>query len=320
MFTSPFQFSRTACHPAIAALMALAALGIGSPRLAVAGYVYTTFDPPGASSSLGFGINDQGRIVGGYTDSQGGHGFVRDLNGRFTTLDDAYSGVFGINNAGTMVGRYADPSAFILRGDGRLETYAASGADRTNALGINDLGQVTGPFHGLDGIEHGYFRDSAGTLTPFDVPGAVVTEPYGISNAGTIVGLYSYVSEEGHEHGFLRDPSGAFTLIDVPGTIASGFLGISPSGSLISGFYEDSAGFHGFVWDGHGPFVPLDVPGASSSVALGITDRGQVTGYYYDAAGTSHGFLAMSVPEPGSFILVTIGCVLGSCWSVRRRR
>jgi hypothetical protein len=38
---------------------------------------FATIDPPGALQALAIGINDDGKIVGAYSDSFGIHGFVR---------------------------------------------------------------------------------------------------------------------------------------------------------------------------------------------------------------------------------------------------
>lgn len=40
--------------------------------------VFTTWDVPGASHTLAFGINDAGQIVGYFNDVIGSHGFVRE--------------------------------------------------------------------------------------------------------------------------------------------------------------------------------------------------------------------------------------------------
>jgi len=45
---------------------------------------------------------------------------------------------------------------------------------------------------------------SNGSYTPIDVPGAVQTVPYGINDAGDIVGYYTDARDV--EHGFLATP------------------------------------------------------------------------------------------------------------------
>ena len=72
----------------------------------------TTLTPPGSTSSIAFGINDGGVIVGQYVASAGGNtpGFV-DINGTFTTITPTTSAtvtnVQGVNNNGMAVGFYS---------------------------------------------------------------------------------------------------------------------------------------------------------------------------------------------------------------------
>jgi uncharacterized membrane protein len=80
------------------------------------------------------------------------------------------------------------------------------GAQITQALGINDSGQIVGLFVDATGL-HGFLRDTDGSFTPIDVPGADRTEAHGINDSGQIVGVSSF-------GGFLRDTDGSFTPID----------------------------------------------------------------------------------------------------------
>jgi probable HAF family extracellular repeat protein len=76
---------------------------------AAARLLFTTIDIPGATGgTTGYGINDSGQIVGGYSDSTGNHGFVYTA-GSITTI--AVPGPFstsanGINDSGQIVGYF----------------------------------------------------------------------------------------------------------------------------------------------------------------------------------------------------------------------
>ena len=49
---------------------------------------FTRIDAPGAASTFATGIDNLGRIVGRYVDSEGAiHGFLRDRRGNFTDVD-----------------------------------------------------------------------------------------------------------------------------------------------------------------------------------------------------------------------------------------
>ena len=157
--------------------------------------------------------------------------------------------------------------------------------------GFNNSGQIVGSFDDTRGT-HG-FVDMDGSLTTFDVPGAVrITVVWGISDSGQIAGYF--FDGFGVAHGFL-DTSGNFTSIDVPGARDSEALGINNSGQIV-GAFADAHGTHGFVNTG-GSFTTIDVPGADITQALGINDSGQIVGFFQDATG-HYGFIATPVSEP----------------------
>jgi hypothetical protein len=99
------------------------------------------------------GINDSGQIVGGYYDyKQENHGFLRDVDGTYTTLDvprGTIYGASGINNSGQIVGSYIAiyDYGFLRDVDGTYTTLDVVGFD-TFANGINDSGQIVGRYAG----------------------------------------------------------------------------------------------------------------------------------------------------------------------------
>ena len=103
--------------------------------------------------------------MGYYEDADGvQHGFRRDKNGRFTTID-------------------------------------LPGASNTIAVGINERGQVVG--HCVDdGGRHGFVHNRNGGITTCDAPDAQSTLAFGINNRGQVVGFYADTG--GAVHGFLR--------------------------------------------------------------------------------------------------------------------
>jgi hypothetical protein len=67
-------------------------------------------------------------------------------------------------------------------------------------------------------------------LSSIDVPGAVRTQPQGINDSGSIVGLYR--SNDGVAHGFLlRD--GDFTSINYPGAAYTDARGSNAQGEIV---------------------------------------------------------------------------------------
>jgi hypothetical protein len=119
----------------------------------------------------------------------------------------------------------------------------------------------------------------AGSITPFDAPGAGTgsfqgTFPAAINPAGTITGFFTDASFA--SHGFVRAADGTITTFDAPGAGTSFFQGttagtINPAGA-IAGYYTDASSVsHGFVrakgtltsFDLQGPLTPS--PSASTT-------------------------------------------------------
>jgi hypothetical protein len=159
----------------------------------------TTIDAPGAGTGFAQGtflesINPGGAIAGSYVDaSDVSHGFLRTPSGTFITFDapgagtgtGTFQGTFpdNINPAGAIAGTYADASnvshGFLRAADGAITTFDAPGAG-TGAFqgtfmatieGLNPAGAIAGNYRDANNVNHGYVRDSHGTITTFDVPG-----------------------------------------------------------------------------------------------------------------------------------------------------
>jgi probable HAF family extracellular repeat protein len=260
----------------------LVAINSSGQVLTAGGFLYsggswTSLQDPAAGLNSTFlrGINDQGQIVGSFTDQSGSdHGLLYS-NGIWTTLDDPLAkrdasgnltGTFasGINDAGQIVGSYLDSAnrghAFLYSGGvwTTLDDPAAGATGVTSASAINDQGQIVGTFR--DGTGNHGFLYSGGTWTTLDDPFAhsSVDNPFphstiatGINDAGQIVGTYKDSANQAH--GFVYQ-NGAFTTVDDP----------QASGSSFSG--------------------------TSGTQALGINDAGQIVGSYFNVHG--HGFVA----------------------------
>ena len=85
--------------------------------------------------------------------------------------------------------------------------------------------------------------DTGGIYTTLNVPGAILTDAYGINDAGQVVGLY--IDNAGIAHGFV-DTGGIYTTLDVPGASLTEAYGINDAGQVV-GLYQDASGPHGFL-------------------------------------------------------------------------
>ena len=205
---------------------------------------FTAIDVPGALGTSALGINDAGQIVGIFrtsNSSTGDHSFLY-ANGSFTMLEvpgAANTRASGINDAGQIVGRVdsACPPPFppgtcidgihgFLDAGGTFTTIDVPGAEATEALGINNAGQIVGDFSTSMGLSA--FVDTDGSFTTFEVPGSVEgsTIPFGINDAGQIVGVFEVQTGTGigsiiTGHGFLATP-----ISEVPEPSSLALLGV----------------------------------------------------------------------------------------------
>ncbi len=106
---------------------------------------------------------------------------------------------FGINDGGQIVGFYFPPSSFsgFLLSGGNFSTINYPGAVGTAPYGINNSGQIVGYYIDSSSQYHGFLL-SGGNFSTIDYPGAINTAAYGINNLGQIVGAYSDSSGQYH--------------------------------------------------------------------------------------------------------------------------
>jgi uncharacterized membrane protein len=168
----------------------------------------------GSINTTTFGINAGGQIVGAYDDATGTHGFL-DNGGVFSAIDVPFASSFtqtrGINASGLIVGSYNN--VFAAGAHGFLDNAgtfspldaAFAGVIFTDAIGINDVGQIVGDYGDATGT-YG-FLDNGGIFSAIDVPftGGTATQAWGINEAGQIVGIY--MDAASHIHGFLATPA-----------------------------------------------------------------------------------------------------------------
>jgi uncharacterized membrane protein len=208
----------------------------------------TTFDAPGAASTLPMDLNDHGQIVGiQQIDAQGtSRGFLRDARGRYVTIQvpgAVTTQAFGINNQGLVVGDYyrADGvgHGFVWR-RGRFTTIDGPRGTGATLTDLDDRSRVIGVSSGdpaNSGTAAG-FQLQGRRCTTVAVPGAPLTFPLAVNNRGQIVGFSALrfaLEEDSDTHGFLlrNGAGGAFTRIDVPGAFGSGATGINDHGTIV---------------------------------------------------------------------------------------
>jgi uncharacterized membrane protein len=312
-------------------VLATAALGglLAASPATQAGVVYTfaEISPPGQafSSSVNYGLNNLGQVVGAYETSAAVHGYIY-TGGKYVTFDaPGASDTFlnGINDFGQIVGT----EVFGAPGQGTSEVFLDNHGKFTNiansndfvAIGINDRGQILGfnPNTGAGIVE------THGVLTPLpNVTGAAFTSYNGFNNLGQFVGIYF----EGGQFAFV-ETKGVFTVINDPAAGPGGFTdaqGINDFGQIVGQYCDSSRNCHGFL-DTNNHFINIDDPNASpgSTFPLLINDVDQILGAYADSAGNFPSFLATDppgAPEASTWVMMLMGFAgLGLATYGRRR-
>jgi hypothetical protein len=226
---------------------------------------YTANMMPGSAQTQATGINNAGLTTGFWAPTNTGmdanFGFVRDPVGKnfiYTSVTDPLEAAplqadqaLGINNSGVVAGFYEDvngnahPFTYTMS-TGAYATFTIGSASSSFATGLNDNGQVCGFFVGSSNGKNTAFIHQAGVLEKFNVPGASLTQFFGINNAGIAVGVFT---KDGATHGLYYTAStGAWLQVDDPEAAQGTFLnGINNKGEIV-GFYVDSSGnTHGMI-------------------------------------------------------------------------
>jgi hypothetical protein len=227
---------------------------------------FTTFDSPAGSGGLEApilnvggpppDINPAGAVAGTYFDSNfNNHGFLRDKNGAFTTID-------------------------------------VPGASLTNVLAINPSGTMVGYFNAQTEGGVGFIRSPNGSFTAIDIPGACggQTTPSDINPAGVVVGTVQDASCS-VLHAYVRFPDGATTVFDGPDATYTEPLAINPAGAITGYFCSNAC--HGFLRTPDGVITAFDPPGSFFTFPTEINAPGAIIGVYLDANGVEHGFLRL---------------------------
>jgi probable HAF family extracellular repeat protein len=188
----------------------------------------------------------------------------------------------------------------------KVASIKVPGASTTEAMGINNLGDIVGSWEDAVTRKRYGFLLSGGVYTPIDIPGAVLTVANDINDAGDIVGTYYEPADAGElfgaSHGYLLSADGQLTTITVPGQRVTWAFGINNQGQIVGGYSEWSGdqvlGVHGFMLD-TGTFTPVDFPVPTPrahilvTYASGINDAGDIVGGYNedDIDETRRGFV-----------------------------
>jgi probable HAF family extracellular repeat protein len=241
----------------------------------------------GASSAIGFKINDAGTAVGWAETIYGYSQAFRSINGGtlqpLSPLSASDSYAMAINNLGVIAGTAyvnGQPHGVIWNGSSTTDLGAGFYAN-----GINDSGVVIGSNGHAFVLTNGVYHD-LGVL-----PGGDWSSASGINNSGTVVGDSSLAS--GNFRGFVWTPQSGMMELGTFGGLNSHATGVNNSDEAI-GFASLASGYdHAFSATG-AILTDLGTLGGSS-YAYGINDSGVIVGYSWTANGDNpHAFVYLN--------------------------
>ena len=337
--------------------LVLFTLGLGL-SVSAGGTTIATFDAPGAGTAAGqgtvaFAVNLSGVIAGFTRDTNNArHGFLRAPDGTITIFDDPNAGTcstscgsigngqgtraFAINPSGQIVGFYTDNTGgchgYVRAANGTFTQIDAPDAgtgpfpqgtfpSNITPMGINPAGAIIGFYVDASSVQHGFVRAPNGTITEFDPPGSVFTDPNAINSVGAITGFYFDANFVGH--GFLRTPNGTITSFDAPGAdhTPGSFngtfgVGLTPNGQIEGVDVDVNGVLHGFVRSTNGAFVTYDVPAAGTGAGQGTLPEsnnslGAITGQFIDENFVNHAFVRSNQGTLSTFDVPGMGTGAG---------
>ena len=215
------------------------------------------------------GVNDQGQVIGDVEQSQFAdnpsqlwdHGHVTVLHGM--------SHAHGINSKGQIVGAMHGYHAALWDG-GRLMDLGTLGGEGSEALAINDVGQVVGWSQTASGEPHPFLWENGKMRDLGTLPGHARSEATAINAKGQIVGGGGRAALL-WQGGIMQD------LGPLPGGTTSAIArGINDRGQIL-GILTISGQNRCFLWES-GETQTFGLPGEGCQPE-GINNNGQVVGW-----------------------------------------
>ena len=248
----------------------------GVPRTFVGNPVsLQEFRVPGAVSTEGWNINQDGSVVGHYDSIDGRrHGFIArpaqetavrpppDLNYTFESIDVPgvdFLAVTASSDFGDYAGNTRSADGEKMVGftliDGVLTTYDFPGSQNTYFYAFGNNGEAAGHYEDSDGLFHGVVLEN-GELRQYDFPGAVETEIYGYSDAtGALTG--SFIDVSGIRRGFSGD-----TIVEYLGAPETYADFVSWTGHIVGSYVDADGIYHAYMRSSVGRFLSIDLPDA----------------------------------------------------------
>ncbi len=259
-------------------------------------YTLTDFGTLGGTTSVGWGINNAGQVVGGSQTANNAayHGFIYDgIQIQDLGVPAGWTGStgFAVNDLGQAVGTIGNESVYhaaFFPGPGMApQDLGTLDGLRSGANAINTSGLIAGYSEVASGRDHPTLF-SSGQVIDLGLPaGFVEGRAEGINEAGQVVGFISPLG--GATRSFLY-LNGQMTVLNRPGDPVNSAKAINNVGQVVGSAYF-SAGLRAFLYSS-GLFHDLGTLGSGGSQAYAINDFGQIVGYgHVPGDGNPHAWI-----------------------------
>lgn len=287
------------CPYAATALVAVLSAWVPTAR---AGWIVTDLAPFAQdrySSSIAYGINASGQVVGESTGPGSTRSGITWINGAVGGVvggtGGPYSSATAINTSGAMTGKfylgYDTPKVhgFFQGSDGRSTDLGTFGGLRSAGYGINASGQVVGEANLVGDRSAHAFIWGAGVMKDLGTLGGASSAAYGINSTGQVTGYSENLTSI--TRAFVWDDKSGMRDLGTLGGDSSYSTGINELGQIVGGAQLDlNRTSHAFIWDSGSGMRDLGTLGGEWSVAYGINATGQIVGASSTGKGTVHPF------------------------------
>ena len=235
---------------------------------------------PGAVSTEGYNINQDGSVVGYYNTADGQrYGFIAR-----PVSDDR---------------PVVAPAATTYT----YQSIDVPGVDHLSVTASSDFEDYAGYTKSDDGEKVVAFTRIDGVYRTYDFPGAQETRFYALGNNGQAAGHYK--DSNGNYHGVILE-NGEMRQYDYPDAIQTFLYGYSDATGALTGDFIDAAGVQrGFSGD-----LIIDIPGATATHTDFVNAEGSIVGSYVDAEGTYHAYVRLRNGHLATINLPTKGLTL----------
>ena len=271
-----------------------------------------------ATETDSFAVNNAGAIAGDFVDVKGiQHAMIlagkklTSVNHPNCTNTGGFSAgaiaFYGINSAGAAAGwctstKTGQYTAFVYSA-GKFTAINFPKSLGTQAMGINDKGDVVGFYLDSSGVQHAYVKKGA-KYTSFDISGGTTTEAWESTTAARSPSLPLPQLAATKASSTTARPSRKSAT---PRRHNRSRLPVRKQQNDVAGAYFDSSGFEvGFLLHG-GKYYDLKDPKANNNTRPdGLNDTLEIVGRYTPTSGANVGFKAITKAAAGDTFVSTV--------------